>query len=149
MDFLICCDGVSPCVRAATAQIGQVMMRLVPYKTNISWRKGAGATAYLLGRLSCIRGGKFSAARVVSNNTGNEYDNGGSPGLVCQSHLNQVNWHILWKPSRLGCCKCSGDTVRRNTIECSFESRSPLGCLAVKPREIAATLATRIVRRID
>ena len=104
---------------------------IVPYKTNMSERREARATSCLLGR---IWGRELSPACVVSNNTGNEYDNGGLVRLICQSCLNQVKWHALWKLSRLSWCKCSRDMDRRNTINCSYKSLSPLGCLAANSK---------------
>lgn len=121
MVFLICPDGIPPCAHPVIAWIGRVMMRVVPYKTNISWRKKARETSRLLGRLACIWGGKLSPACVVSNNTGNEYDNEGLVGLIRQSCSNQVKWHVLWKASRLSWCKRSRDMDRRNTIKCSYK----------------------------
>lgn len=56
MVFLICPDGISPCAHSVQAWTRQVMMRVVPYKTNISWRKEAPVTSCLPGRRLCMWG---------------------------------------------------------------------------------------------
>lgn len=86
MVCLVCPDGISQCARRVAALIGQVMMRAVPRKVNIREKNEAA--------VSCVH---WEDSVLLSNNTGNEYDDGARVGLQCQSCLNQVKWLQLWK----------------------------------------------------